>query len=49
MAGVASLVEVEGAQHGFAVHDDPQYQDPQTREWQGYVIRTVVKWLTTTD
>jgi uncharacterized protein len=46
MAGVASLVEVEGAQHGFAVHDDPQYQDPQTREWQGYVIRTVVEWLT---
>src|ERR1700733_13947703 len=32
MAGVASLVEVEGAQHGFAVHDDPQYQNPQTRE-----------------
>jgi uncharacterized protein len=46
MAGVASLVEVEGAQHGFAVHDDPQYQNPQTREWQEYVIRTVVEWLT---
>jgi uncharacterized protein len=49
MAGVASLVEVEGAQHGFAVHDDPQYQNPQTREWQGYVIRTVAEWLTAVD
>jgi uncharacterized protein len=47
MAGVASLVEVEGAQHGFAVHDDPQYLNPQTGEWQAYVIRTVAEWLTT--
>jgi uncharacterized protein len=46
IAGVARLVEVEGAQHGFAVHDDPRYENPQTREWQAYVIRTVVEWLT---
>jgi uncharacterized protein len=47
MAGVASLVEIEGAQHGFAVHDDPQYLNPQTVEWQAYVIRAVAEWLTT--
>ncbi|MGL5826422.1 MAG: alpha/beta hydrolase, partial [Nocardioides sp.] len=27
------LVEIDGAQHGFAVHDDPQYLNPQTKEW----------------
>lgn len=41
----ARLLEVEGAQHGFAVHDDPQYLEPQTVEWQAYVIREVVEWL----
>lgn len=40
------LVEIEGSQHGFAVHDDPQYLDPQSQEWQAYVIRTVVGWIT---
>lgn len=40
------LVEVEGAQHGFAVHDDPTYADPQSQEWQAFVIRTVADWLT---
>lgn len=43
--GAARLVEIEGAQHGFAVNDDPQYQNPQTREWQAYVIHTVAEWL----
>ncbi len=42
----AELLEIEGAQHGFAVHDDPQYLNPQTKEWQALVIRTVVAWLT---
>jgi len=42
------LVEVEGAQHGFAVHDDPQYRDPQSQQWQAFVIQTVVDWLTAT-
>jgi uncharacterized protein len=40
------LVEIEGAQHGFAVHDDPQYLDPQSQEWQAFVIRTTADWLT---
>ncbi|WP_322761180.1 alpha/beta hydrolase [Frankia sp. Cr2] len=39
------LVEVEGSQHGFAVHDDPQYLQPQSQEWQAFVIRTVAEWL----
>ena len=40
------LVEIEGAQHGFAVHDDPQYLNPQSQEWQAFVIRTVRDWIT---
>lgn len=40
------LVEIEGAQHGFAVHNDPQYLNPQSQEWQAFVIRTVTEWLT---
>jgi uncharacterized protein len=39
------LVEIEGAQHGFAVHDDPQYLNPQSQEWQAFVIRTTAEWL----
>jgi len=39
------LVEIEGAQHGFAVHEDPQYLNPQTQEWQAFVIRTVADWV----
>ncbi|HET9141312.1 alpha/beta hydrolase [Actinophytocola sp.] len=39
------LVEIEGAQHGFAVHEDPQYLNPQSQEWQAEVIRTVSGWL----
>ncbi|MGH3795321.1 MAG: alpha/beta hydrolase [Pseudonocardiaceae bacterium] len=41
------LVEIDGAQHGFAVHDDPQYLNPQSQEWQAFVIRTVADWVTT--
>lgn len=40
------LVEIEGAQHGFAVHDDPQYLNAQSQAWQAFVIRTVTEWLT---
>jgi fermentation-respiration switch protein FrsA (DUF1100 family) len=40
------LVPVEGAQHGFAVHDDPRYLNPRSREYQAFVIRTVADWLT---
>ena len=44
--GEHKLVEIEGSQHGFAVHDDPQYLNPQSQEWQAFVIRTVTAWLT---
>ena len=40
----AQLVEVDGAQHGFAVHDDPNYLDPQTQVWQASVVRSVTEW-----
>lgn len=40
------LVEIEGSQHGFAAHDDPRYLDPQSQEWQAFVIRTVADWIT---
>jgi uncharacterized protein len=41
-----SLVEIDGAQHGFAVHEDPRYLNPQTQAWQAFVIDAVVDWLT---
>jgi pimeloyl-ACP methyl ester carboxylesterase len=40
------LVEIEGSQHGFAVHDDPQYLHPQSQAWQALVIETVADWIT---
>jgi pimeloyl-ACP methyl ester carboxylesterase len=40
------LVEIEGSQHGFAVHDDPQYLNPQSQQWQAFVISTVADWIT---
>ncbi|MGH3849594.1 MAG: hypothetical protein ACRDRT_07820 [Pseudonocardiaceae bacterium] len=40
-------MEIDGAQHGFAVHDDPQYRDPQTQEWQAFVIGAVTEWIMT--
>ncbi|MGO4417490.1 alpha/beta fold hydrolase, partial [Streptomyces sp. MCAF7] len=39
------IIEIEGAQHGFAVHDDPQYLNPRSQEWQKFVIRSVSEWL----
>ncbi|KPM50379.1 alpha/beta hydrolase [Frankia sp. R43] len=39
------LVEIDGAQHGFAVHDDPTYSHPRSQEWQAFVIRTVSDWV----
>ncbi|MGC0420957.1 alpha/beta hydrolase [Embleya sp. AB8] len=47
LGGKAELVELDGAQHGFAVHDDPQYADPQTQRWQAQVVETVTEWVTT--
>ena len=43
--GETRLVEIDGAQHGFAVHDDPQYLNPQTIQWQTFVIGEIVDWL----
>jgi pimeloyl-ACP methyl ester carboxylesterase len=40
------LVEIDGAQHGFAAHDDPKYLNPQSQEWQAFVIHTVTDWVT---
>jgi pimeloyl-ACP methyl ester carboxylesterase len=39
------LIEIEGAQHGIAVHDDPTYADPQTQRWQASVIGSVTDWI----
>ncbi|OBA68233.1 alpha/beta hydrolase [Nocardia sp. 852002-20019_SCH5090214] len=39
------FVEIEGSQHGFAVHDDPQYLNPKSQEYQAEVIETVARWL----
>lgn len=41
----AELLELDGAQHGFAVHDDPGYADPQTQTWQTQVIDQVTGFL----
>lgn len=40
------LIELEGAQHGFAVHDDPEYAHPQSQQWQASVIESVCEWVT---
>lgn len=45
LASESTLIEIDGAQHGFAVHDDPGYTQPQTREWQALVIRETVAWI----
>lgn len=42
----ARLIEIEGAQHGIAVHDDPEYTDPQTQQWQASVISSITGWVT---
>ena len=41
----AELLEIPGAQHGFAVMDDPQYANPQSQAWQAEVIASVASWL----
>jgi pimeloyl-ACP methyl ester carboxylesterase len=45
MGGSARLLELDGAQHGLAVHDDPGYRQPQTQRWQASVIDEVAQWL----
>jgi len=39
------LLEIDGAEHGFAVHDDPKYLQPQSQQWQALVIRAVSDWI----
>ncbi|MEW2166202.1 alpha/beta fold hydrolase [Streptomyces sp. NPDC007084] len=39
------LIEIEGSEHGFAAHGDPQYLNPQSQEWQALVIDSVSNWL----
>jgi hypothetical protein len=46
LGGESKLIELEGAQHGFAVHDDPSYADPQSQQWQAEVIEAVTAWIT---
>lgn len=41
----AQLEEIDGSQHGFAVHDDPQYAQSQTQQWQAHVIDLVTRWV----
>jgi uncharacterized protein len=40
------LVELDGDQHGLAVHDDPTYADPRSQRQQASVIETVAVWIT---
>jgi len=46
LSASAQLVEIDGAQHGFAVDNDPQYLNPQSQAWQADVIETVADWVT---
>ncbi len=41
----SELLEIDGAQHGIAMHDDPQYLHPQTRAWQASTIQGIATWL----
>jgi uncharacterized protein len=39
------LMEIKGAQHGFAVHNDPSYANPQSQRWQAEVIHAMTDWI----
>lgn len=39
------VLEIDGAQHGIAVFDDPQYLDPQTQAWQAQVVDAISTWV----
>ena len=39
------LMEIDRAQDGFAVHDDPTYANPQSQEWQAFVVQTACGWV----
>ncbi|WP_414167304.1 hypothetical protein ACMATS_06865 [Streptoverticillium reticulum] len=38
------LLEIDGAQHGIAMPEDPDHEHPQTQIWQRQVIEAVVQW-----
>ncbi|BBG00776.1 MULTISPECIES: alpha/beta hydrolase [Pseudonocardia] len=44
LTGPHRLVELDGAQHGIAVPDDPGYADPRTRSWQSEVTAHIAAW-----
>lgn len=46
ISGPVRLWEIDGAQHGIAVHDDPAYADPRTQRWQAEVIEGICTWIT---
>ncbi|MCM4082233.1 alpha/beta hydrolase [Paractinoplanes hotanensis] len=39
------LIEIDGAQHGIAVDNDPKYRDPRTQAWQATAIRDIADWV----
>lgn len=46
LPGPVDVLELNGAQHGFAVHDDPGYTDPQPQVWPAQAIEQVGAFLT---
>ncbi|MFI9306644.1 hypothetical protein [Streptomyces triculaminicus] len=40
-----AVMELDGAEHGCAVHEDPQYLHTQTQKWQAEVIDRVTSFL----
>src|SRR5215471_11141533 len=46
IAAESKLLEIDGAQHGIAVHEDPGYREPQTQRWQAFAIDSIAKWMT---
>lgn len=43
--GPTTLYELDGSEHGFAVHNDPGYAHPQTKAWQVEVVDRVAHFL----
>ncbi|MFJ5926603.1 alpha/beta hydrolase [Kitasatospora sp. NPDC092948] len=43
--GPVTVHELDGSEHGFAVHNDPGYADPQTQAWQAEAIARVSSFL----
>ena len=41
----SEFLSIEGADHGFTVHGDEDYSDPQTRVWQQTAFDATVRWI----